>query len=95
MRKYPYHCSNCGFFSEEPTKEDWLIVKKDHKKGCKLEATLIPRRSHKKNPDEEDWVLVRRELALKLREESDARADEKMKEITEEKNESEKSDPTS
>jgi hypothetical protein len=66
---YTYLCPKCNWHSSEPTKEDWAITKHNHK--CDLVAAM----------DEKDkWVLARRDLALKMREESDKKALEAMEE---------------
>lgn len=55
---YTFHCKKCGHYKELPTKEDWKLEKKDHKRrGCELMTA----------PHKKVGVLSRPELAMEAR----------------------------
>jgi len=54
MSNYNFYCSKCGHNKSLPTKSDWLLEKKEHKRrGCELVAV----------PNKEGILLVRPQFA--------------------------------
>lgn len=72
MHRYTYFCKKCGHHEECPSKADWDIVKKNHKRrGCDLSIAPVD------GGMEGYWVLARPDLASDLKEVWDKRAKER------------------